>query len=158
MFSAKSGKVMLERVLLAAVFAISALCFASAQSGPRGEALALLTSFKKSYDERDAVAITKLFARGAIFFGTTMQKATTNSDEILEYFKASSARNPIASIDFENIEIFEIASNAFLFSGQNVFNSIRDGSKVSMAARYTIVVIKNEDGWRIAHFHSSRRP
>jgi uncharacterized protein (TIGR02246 family) len=138
--------------------ALIALPLSAAHAGPLEDAFALVEGFKRSYDARDAVAITRLFAPNAVFLGTTMAKPTTRSEDILAYFQASATRSPQASVIIENHEAFALSDNAYVFSGQNVFRTVQDGKETLAPARFTIVVAKGAEGWRIAHFHSSRRP
>ena len=139
-------------------FIIGGFAAVSVQAGPREDAFALVESFKKSYDARDPAAIVKLFSPGAVFLGTSMQAPTTKPEDILDYFKASVARSPTATVDIETYETVEISPAVFVFSGQNAFRATQDGKTTSTPARFTFVVVKGAEGWRIAHFHSSRRP
>lgn len=142
---------------LAGFFA-GVLLAVSAQAGPREDAFALVEGFKKNYDARDPAGIVRLFAPGAVFLGTSMQAPTTKPEDILAYFKASAARSPTAKIEIESFEAIELSPEAFVFSGQNAFVTVQDGKTSSVPARFTFVVVRHADGWRIAHFHSSRRP
>jgi ketosteroid isomerase-like protein len=52
----------------------------------------------------------------------------------------------------------QVSDTAVLFTGQNIFARTRDGKPVEAPARFTFLIVKEADGWRVGHFHSSRRP
>jgi hypothetical protein len=139
-------------VLLASLFV------ASANAGPKEDAFGVVERFKKAYDASDPVAITKLFAPGAIFLGTLMQKPSHDAGDIIKYFQSSAAANLPKKVEIENYETPQLSDTAFLFSGQNIFFHTRDGKFVETPARFSILVSKTSEGWLISHFHSSRRP
>jgi hypothetical protein len=100
----------------------------------------------------------KLFARDSIFLGTLMQKPTREKDELLKYFQVSAAANLPKKVEIENYEALQVSDTAVLFTGQNVFFQTRDAKSIETPARFTLLITKDPDGWRIGHFHSSRRP
>jgi uncharacterized protein (TIGR02246 family) len=144
------------RRLIAALVALSLISPVSA--GTREDAFAIIEQFKKAYDASDPPGIVRLFATEAVFLGTTMQKPTRDKDAILKYFQASASVNLPKKVEIENYEILQLSETAVLFTGQNVFTQTRDGSAVDTPARFTFLAVKEADGWRIGHFHSSRRP
>jgi uncharacterized protein (TIGR02246 family) len=131
---------------------------APAIAGPKEEAFAVIEQFKKAYDASDPPEIVKTFAPDAVFLGTTMQKPTSETEAILKYFQASAAANLPKKIVIENYEALQISESAILFSGQDVFFQTRDGKTVETPARFTLLITNGVQGWRISHFHSSRRP
>jgi hypothetical protein len=85
-------------------------------------------------------------------------RSTRDKDAILKYFQASASANLPKKVEIENYETLQLSETAVLFTGQNVFTQTRDGSAVDTPARFTLLAVKEADGWRIGHFHSSRRP
>jgi hypothetical protein len=51
-----------------------------------------------------------------------------------------------------------LSDRAVLFAGFDTFSQTRDGQVVETPARFTLLITKNDQGWRISHFHSSVRP
>jgi uncharacterized protein (TIGR02246 family) len=131
---------------------------ASAIAGPREEAFVVVEQFKKAYDAADPPGILKLFAPDAIFLGTAMQRPTREPEAILKYFQASFAANLSKKVEIENFEILQLSEAAVLFTGQDVFSQTRDGKPVETPARFSFLITKGAQGWRISHFHSSTRP
>ena len=142
--------------LIAALVAL--ILVGPASAGPSEEAFAVIEQFKKAYDASDPPAIAKLFATDAVFLGTTMQGPTRDKGAILKYFQASASANLPKKVEIENYEVLQLSDKAVLFTGQNVFTQTRDGKPVQAPARFTLLIVREADGWRIGHFHSSRRP
>jgi len=127
-------------------------------AAPSEDAFAIIAQFKKAYDAADPHAIVKLFAPDSIFLGTSMQKPTRDKDAILKYFQTSASANLPKHVEIENYEVLQVSDTAVLFTGQDTFFQTRDGTSVPTPARFTFLIIKGPEGWRIGHFHSSRRP
>jgi uncharacterized protein (TIGR02246 family) len=131
---------------------------APAIAGPREEAFVVVEQFKKAYDAADPPGILKLFAPDAIFLGTTMQKPTRDPEAILKYFQASFAANLSKKVEIENYETLQLSEAAVLFTGQDFFTQTKDGKTIETPARFSFLITKGAQGWRISHFHSSARP
>jgi uncharacterized protein (TIGR02246 family) len=142
--------------LIVALLALTLVTPASA--GPQEDAFSVIEQFKKAYDASDPPSIVKLFATEAVFLGTTMQRPTRDKAAILKYFEASASANLPKKVEIENYEVLQLSETAVLFTGQNVFTQTRDGKAVDIPARFTFLITKGAEGWRIGHFHSSRRP
>ena len=99
----------------------------------------------------------KLFAPDAIFLGTVSPKLATTTGDIDEYFQGLRQFMP-RSISIEAYSAKVLSENAVLFAGFDTFSQTRDGKAVETPARFTFVITKNDQGWRISHFHSSMRP
>jgi uncharacterized protein (TIGR02246 family) len=143
--------------LLSALFAVL-LLVGPAAAGPVEEAFAVVQQFKLAFDASDAPGIVKLFAPKAVFLGTLMQGPTRDPDVILKYFQTAATTNPPRRIEIEGYETVQLSDTAVLFSGQDTFYQTKDGQAVGTPARFTLVITKGPDGWRITHFHSSARP
>ncbi len=127
-------------------------------AGPKEDAFAVVEQFKKSFEASDAEAVTNLFAKDSIFLGTQMQGPTTQRDVILKYFVNSLGADKPRRLEVENYLAVQISETAFVFSGQNKFGRTKDGKEMETPARFSFVVTKGAEGWRISHFHSSLRP
>jgi uncharacterized protein (TIGR02246 family) len=125
---------------------------------PRRGSILVVEQFKKTFDAADPPSVVKLFAANAVFIGTLMQGSTHDPEVILKYFQAGMATNLPRKITIENYDVLQISETAVLFSGQDVFSQEKEGQVVETPARFTFLITKGPDGWRIAHFHSSVRP
>jgi uncharacterized protein (TIGR02246 family) len=141
------------------IAALILLTFATtASAGPKEDAFSVIEQFKKGYDASDPPSIVKLFAADSVFLGTLMQRPTRDKAVIQKYFESSASTNLPKKVEIENYEVLQISDAAVLFTGQNVFTQTGDGKAIDAPARFTFLITKGADGWRIAHFHSSRRP
>jgi uncharacterized protein (TIGR02246 family) len=128
-----------------------------AVASPRDDALSVIEKFKKSFDAGDVQALVNLFAPDAILLGTTSPKIAKTRQEIEEYFQALTQFTS-RSFTVDNDSAIVLSNDAVLFAGFDTFVLVRDGKTIEVPARFTFVIAKTNDGWQIAHFHSSMRP
>ena len=146
---------------LRSLFGAAVVCLvavSAALAGPKEDAFAVVEEFKKGFDASDPPAVTKLFAKDAIFLGTVMQGPTKERDVISKYFTDALSVDRPRRVEIENYLTVQLSEAAFIFSGQNKFVRTKDGKEIEGPARFTFVVTKGADGWAISHFHSSSRP
>jgi uncharacterized protein (TIGR02246 family) len=129
----------------------------TAFAGPKEEALLVVEQFKKAYDASDEEGLVKLFASDAVFLGTVSPILATRTDQIAKYFQGLS-QCVAYSVTIEEYSTIEVSENAVLFVGLNTFSRNRDGNVIKAPARFTLLITKTDQGWRIRHFHSSARP
>lgn len=126
-------------------------------AGPKEEASLVLEQFKIAFDLSDVQGVVKLFAPDAIFLGTLSPKLATKSGEIEAYFQAIKTDTP-RKVIFGEYATIVVSDTAVLFAGMDQFLSTRDGKTIGLPARFTLLLTKGNEGWRISHFHSSARP
>lgn len=91
----------------------------------------------------------------AILLPTVSDKVRHNHDEIRDYFEHFLSKKPHGSITEQNIRIYD---NIAINSGLYTFSLTEDGVQTDVAARFTFVYRKYEDGWLIIEHHSSILP
>ena len=129
----------------------------TAFAGPKEEAFLVVEQFKKAFDASDVDGVVKLFASDAVFLGTVSPILATKTDQIDKYFQG--LRQCVAcSVTIEEYATIVVSENAVLFAGLNTFSRTRDGNVIKTPARFTLLIAKTDQGWRISHFHSSPRP
>ena len=129
----------------------------SAVADPKEDALQVVDQFKKAFDASDVQGIVKLFAPDAIFLGTVSPKLATKTEDIDAYFQGIKTDTP-RKVVFGDYATLVLSDTAVVFAGMDQFSSTRDGKSIELPARFTLVVMKGNQGWRISHFHSSVRP
>ena len=129
----------------------------TAFSGPKEEAFLVVEQFKKAFDASDVEGVVKLFASDAVFLGTVSPILATRTDQIDKYFQGL-RRCVACSIIIEEYSTIVVSENAVLFAGMDTFSQTKDGNVVKTPARFTMLITKTDQGWRISHFHSSARP
>jgi uncharacterized protein (TIGR02246 family) len=95
------------------------------------------------------------YAADAILLPTVSAKVRHNHDEIRDYFVHFLSKKPHGRITEQNIRIYD---NIAINSGLYTFSLMEDGSQKDVAARFTFVYRKYEDGWLIIEHHSSILP
>lgn len=129
----------------------------SAFAGPKEDAFQVVEQFKKSFDASDVEGVVRLFAPDAIFLGTVSPKLATKTEDINAYFQGLRTDMP-RKVVFGEYSTLVLSDTAVLFAGMDEFSSTKDGKTIDRPARFTMVITKGDQGWRISHFHSSARP
>jgi uncharacterized protein (TIGR02246 family) len=123
-------------------------------AGPAEEASAVVDQWSATYSANDRDGLVKLYAADALLLGTTDQVATRGSAAIREYFVAlekGGRRNAIKEKD-----VIVLADNAVVVAGFYDF-SRQEQNYEPRPSRFTMVVVKRDGRWMIAHHHSSPR-
>lgn len=123
-------------------------------AGPAEEAGAVVDQWSATYSANDRDALVKLYTPDALLLGTTDQVATRGTEAIREYFVAlekGGRRNAIKEKD-----TIVLGDNAVVVAGFYDF-SRKEQNYEPRPSRYTMVVVKRDGRWMIAHHHSSPR-
>lgn len=127
-------------------------------AGPREEAFQVVEQFQKIFGACDEQGLVKLFASDAVFLGTVSPIVATKTDQIAKYFQGLSQMRS-CSVVIDEYSTIPVSENAVLFAGLNTFSRTdKDGKAFTTPARFTLLITKTDQGWRISHFHSSGRP
>jgi len=145
---------MSKKLLLAAMLLVWPI---AALAGPREDAFQVVEQFKNAFDASDVDGVVKLFAREPVFLGTVSPILATKHDQIEQYFQGLRQFTP-RSITIEEHSTIVISDDAVLFAGMDTFSQTKDGAVIKTPARFTMLITKTDQGWRIRHFHSSARP
>jgi uncharacterized protein (TIGR02246 family) len=129
----------------------------AAVAGPKEDAFQVIEQFKSAFDASDVQRIVKLFAPDASFLGTVSPKLITKTDDVDAYFQAIKTNTP-RKITIEEYSALVLSDTAVVVAGFDVFGMTKDGQASEAPARFTFVITKVDQGWRISHFHSSLRP
>jgi uncharacterized protein (TIGR02246 family) len=134
---------------------VVALAFVSsaAMAGPAEEANALVDRWSAAYTSNDPDAVVKNYAPDAILLGTVSPVMSVGTEAIRTYFgavKGSGNRNAIGER-----HTIVLDDHAVLVTGFYVFTRMKDGVGSPNPSRFTMLLVKDGDEWRIAHHHSS---
>lgn len=125
-------------------------------TGPLDEANAVIDQWAAIYTANDADALVKLYAPNAILLGTVSPDIASDSGAFRSYFaRLSGSGNKVVIGERRTIVV---ADNAVVGAGFYDFTIMRDGKPVNSPARFTMVIVKRDGQWLIAHHHSSMRP
>ena len=127
-------------------------------AGPKEEAFQVVEQFQKAFGACDDQGLVKLFASDPVFLGTVSPIVATKTDQIAKYFQGLSQMRS-CSVVIDEFSTIPVSENAVLFAGLNTFSRTdKDGRVFTTPARFTLLIAKTDQGWRISHFHSSTRP
>jgi uncharacterized protein (TIGR02246 family) len=145
----------MRRLLLA--IALTMTVPVSVIAGPKEDAYQVVEKFKRAFEASDVQGVVSLLAPDAVFLGTLSPKLATKTEDINAYFQAIKTDTPRTLVIGEYSTLV-LSDSAVVFAGMDQFSSIKDGKRIDLPARFTLVITKDDHGWRISHFHSSARP
>lgn len=111
-----------------------------------------------AFNTRDAQSVADLYASDAVFWGTVSPTIRMTPDKVLEYFQASSTRNPNMRIGVkdQHVRVYgDTATNSGIYVTHNPRPGEDDAVSVS---RFTFVYQRQGNDWVIVSHHSSRMP
>jgi uncharacterized protein (TIGR02246 family) len=141
-------------MLARAICVLLALTTAPAIAGPAEEASAIVDQWSATYSANDRDALVKLYTPDALLLGTTDQVATRGTADIREYFVAldkGGRRNTIKERD-----VIVLGPEAVTVAGFYDF-ARKEQNYEPRPSRFTMVIVKRDGRWMIAHHHSSPR-
>lgn len=147
---------MLKKLLvLAPAFVLSGvLSTVPALAGPGEEASEVVDKWSATYSANDRNELVKLYAPDALLFGTTEKTAIRGTEGIREYFVALDKGGRRNTIQDKNVFILD--DNAVVVAGFYDF-ARKDEDYKPRPSRYTMLIVKRDGKWMIAHHHSSPR-
>ena len=111
--------------------------------------------WNKALQTGDPDKVVACYDIDAILLPTVSAKVRQSHDEIRDYFVHFLSKKPSGRITEQNIRIYDnIATNSGLYT----FSLTEDGVQTDVAARFTFIYRKYEDGWLIIEHHSSILP
>ena len=138
------------RVLSAMLVIMAGRAFA----GPAEEANAVIDRWSATYSANDRDALVKLYTTDAILLGTTSPIVSKGTEGLQKYFEAlpgSGRKNAIT-------ERYTIVLNDDAVVGTGLYTFSRAAEKdTPRPSRFTMLVVRRDGKWMIAHHHSSPR-
>jgi uncharacterized protein (TIGR02246 family) len=109
-----------------------------------------------AFNRKSAKDIVALYAKDAVFFGTSSPVLRDSPDLVQDYFKAlPSLGDSTISVGDQRVQVFgEVAINTGFYTR----SSMQDGKLVKNPARFTFVYAKRDGQWQIVNHHSSTLP
>ena len=109
-----------------------------------------------AFNRKSAEEIVALYAKDAVFFGTTSPILRDKPDLVRDYFKnIGNAGNSTISMGDHRVQVFgDVAINTGFYTR----TSVQDGKEVKTPARFTFVYQLRQGKWMIVEHHSSVLP
>ena len=124
-----------------------------AAAGPAEDANAAVDRWSAAYSSNDPESIAKNYWPDAILLGTVSPVISEGTEAIVTYFTPTKGTGNKNAIDERRTIV--INENAVVVTGFYTFTRMVDGKPVPVPSRFTMLVTKRGDEWRIAHHHSS---
>ena len=141
---------LLLRILLISVLAVISL---ATWAGPEEDANAVLEAWSAAYTSNETEAVVEKYWPDAILLGTVSPVMSVGTDAIRSYFgrlKGSGNKNAVLER-----HVIVLDDTAVLMTGFYMFTRMLEGKPVPGPSRFTMLMVKSGDEWKIAHHHSS---
>jgi len=138
------------RTVFAALFVFAPMV---AVAGPAEDANAVVERWSAAYTANDPEAIAKMYTPDAILLGTVSPIMSEGTEAIVKYFtptKGTGNQNKLG-----DRRTIVLGDNAVVVTGFYEFTRMQEGKPVPAPSRFTMLVVKRDGEWRIAHHHSS---
>lgn len=127
-------------------------------SAAADEPEALLKNWANAFNAGDVDTIVATYLPDATVHGTVSPGLTSGSEAIRAYFAQSARSRTQVSLRDDGVAQ-AISPGAAVLTGFYDFSGTRaDGQAFTAPARYSFVLVRDGERWRIAHHHSSPRP
>ena len=126
-----------------------------ALAGPEKEANAAIDRWSAAYSANDVEAVVKNYWPDAILLGTKSPAISTGTDAIKIYFTGLKLQGSGNKNVIQERHSIPIDDNAVLVTGFYEFTRMQEGKPVPGPSRFTMLVTRRGNEWRIAHHHSS---
>jgi uncharacterized protein (TIGR02246 family) len=122
-------------------------------AGSAEDANVAVDRWSAAYSSNDPETIAKNYWPDAILLGTVSPILSEGTDAIVTYFTPTKGSGNKNTIDERRTIV--INDNAGVVTGFYTFTRMVDGKPVPGPSRFTMLVTRRGDEWRIAHHHSS---
>ena len=128
----------------------------AAWADPVSEVEATTARWVDAFNRKSTADIVALYAKDAVFFGTTSPILRDTPELIAEYFKnLPLLGDATIAIGEHRVQLF---GDTAVNTGYYTLATRRDGAVVKLPARFTFVFRQREGVWMIVEHHSSARP
>jgi len=145
----------MARIAQVVFIALILMSPAMAVAGPAEEANAAIDRWSAAFSTNDPDGIAKNYWPDAILLGTVSPVMSEGSAAIVTYFTPTKGTGNKNAIDERRTILID--DNAAVVTGFYTFTRMVEGKPVPGPSRFTVLVTKRGNGWRIAHHHSSPR-
>jgi uncharacterized protein (TIGR02246 family) len=142
--------------LLAVPVVAASLWLAAPARAASEDAQQTLLRWAEAFNAGKPDDVAALYTRDATLWGTVASAVVASPPAIKAYF--AEATQAGTKVRFLQNTPTELSPDVVLEVGRYEFERSRDGQTVILPARYSFVMVKQGDIWKIAHQHSSLAP
>jgi uncharacterized protein (TIGR02246 family) len=143
----------MERFWSALVIAVMILVPTFAVAGTAEDARKTVDHWAAAFNANDVDALIDLYLPDATFFGTIGLTAKEGNEAIRGYY--SRLANSGDRVTIGDQKTVALDDNAVYVIGDYEFSAFRNGQRQTATARFTMLLVKRDNRWVIAHHHSS---
>ena len=122
-------------------------------ASPAEEANAVVDRWAATFSTNDPDELTRIYWPDANLLGTTSPVMSEGTEGISKYF------SPLTGSGFKCVigerRPMAFSDDAVVVAGFYEFSRLQDDKPVVTPARFTMLLVKRDGVWRIAHHHSS---
>lgn len=141
------------RLLKALVVLLALLAATLSFAGVSEDADVALAHWAAAYTSNDLEAVVASYWPDAILLGTTSPIMSEGESAIRSYF--ASVIKPGNKNVIGDRRLIALDDSAVLITGFYEFTRMKDGVAVQGPSRFTMLMVKRVNEWRIRHHHSS---
>jgi uncharacterized protein (TIGR02246 family) len=127
----------------------------AASAGPSEDAASVVDRWAKAFNANDVDALVKLYAPDAVLIGPAGSTVNEGSDTIRKYYSRLEKSGDKVKMDVRKVVVLD--DNVAYVAGFDEFTAVRNGQTGTSSNGFTMVLVRRENQWLIAHQHSSRR-
>ena len=125
-------------------------------AGPREDAFGMVDEWAFAFNSGDVDKIVALYSPEALVLGTVSPSLASTPEDLRAYFGASSVAKSQVKLGERAAAV--LSNDAAVMTGFYEFSRLVNGQQVVTPARFTFILVRRDEGWRIVHHHSSVRP
>jgi uncharacterized protein (TIGR02246 family) len=126
-------------------------------AGPKEDIAAATASLSDALAQNDPDKVVSLYAADAVLWGTASPKVRSDRAAVREYFVGVFKAAPGVKLSFSE-QLIRVYGNTAVNTGSYTFSYPKDGELKTLAARYSLVFVKDGQTWLIVDHHSSAMP
>ena len=127
----------------------------AALAGPAEEANAMIDRWSAAYSASDQDLLVSFYTPDAILLGTTSPIVSQGTEAIRKYFEVLPNSGRRSAVTERHIIV--LGDDAVIGTGFYTFSRAVNNDK-PRPSRFTMLMVKRDGQWMIAHHHSSPRP
>lgn len=143
----------MARVAHLVITALLLILPAAAWCGPAEDANATVDRWSAAFNTNDPETIAKNYWPDAILLGTVSPVMSEGTQAIVTYFTPTRGTGNKNVIDERRTIV--LGDDAVVVTGFYTFTRMKDGKAVPGPSRFTMLITKRGNEWRIMHHHSS---
>jgi uncharacterized protein (TIGR02246 family) len=139
--------------IFAALALLSLVALTSARAAPADDAAALEAKWSDAFAKWDLDALTGLYTKDALLFGTAPE-LYVGQDGVKTYF-SKLPKGVFKSVAFSDQHVIRLTGSVIVAAGFVTFTREMNGQTSQVPLRITLTMVRQGKAWKIAAHHAS---